>query len=210
VIQEIAEEAEMDTSAGPEQVEDELRAAPASAWLSSASEPQAAGARRRKKLVGVALVLIAAIVAVVLIAHGSSGSGSSSSVASTSTRGEVPQQGGQSPSGGQSPVAMAPLTGSHTSGSASVQTTGSGNVDVNVQGLPDPGNGAYRLWVFNSVIDSKPVGALASGSGTIHATLPADASKYRYLDVTRESSPTDDTYSGEVVLRVPLSKVQSP
>ncbi len=103
---------------------------------------------------------------------------------------------------------MAPLAGGEKGAGATAELTGANRLDVKVTGLPNPGHGAYRLWLFDSVIRSRAVGALTSGSGTIAATLPANASGYRYLDITRESSPSDDTYSGLVVLRAPLSKVE--
>jgi hypothetical protein len=190
-------------SAGPQQVEDELRAAPASAWLSSVSEVKDPPSRGRLKVLLGCLALIVAVVVVIAVTHGSSDSGSSAPVASgAGTSPPSTSSGGQSP-----PVALAPLDGSSSKADATAELTGANSLAVQVNGLPSPGKGAYRLWLFNSVIDSKPIGALTSGSGAIDVTLPVDASGYRYLDLTREGSPTDNRYSGLVVLRAPVRSV---
>jgi hypothetical protein len=204
VVAELAEESGLDMSAGPQQIEDELRAAPASAWLSSASEVEDAPSRGRLKVLLACLALIAAVVVVIAVTHGSSDSGSSAPVASASET--SPSSSAQAAPSAQ-PVPLAPLAGSSSTADATAQLTGPHSVAVQVNGLPSPGKGAYRLWLFNSVIDSRPIGALTSGSGAIDATLPPNASRYRYLDVTREGSPTDNRYSGLVVLRVPARTV---
>ena len=105
---------------------------------------------------------------------------------------------------------MPPLAGSIPTGGATAQITGKDSLEVKVEGLPTPGTGAYRLWLFTSVLDSRPIGSLRSGSGTIAATLPENAAKYRYLDLTREQSPTDRLYSGIVVLRLPVQSLLAP
>ena len=204
MTEELAEQAGLDISAGPQQIEEELRAAPASAWLSSASEVKDPPSRGRLKVLLGCLALIAAVVVVIAVTNGSSDSGSSAPAASgpgtnpsSSTQAAPPAQ----------PVALAPLAGSSSTADATAQLTGPNSLAVQVNGLPSPGKGAYRLWLFNSVIDSRPIGALTSGSGAIDATLPANASKYRYLDLTREGSPTDNRYSGLVILRVPVRSV---
>jgi hypothetical protein len=199
VITAIAARVEMDTPEGRAQVEDELRQAPDDAWLGRTGGPDPRAEGRRPRALVLVLALVAALVAVLLITRG--GSDEAGPSASATTSGSQGETGSQARS---APVALAPLAGADSGGHSTARLTDDGSLAVDVKGLPSPGDGAYRLWLFRSVIDARPIGALSSGSGTIEAQLPASAADYRYLDLTRESSPTDERYSGRVVLRLPV------
>ena len=169
--------------------------APGAASNRRSRRPKAGGGR----VLVLLLALVAALVAVLLITRGGSDEAGPSASAPTSA-----SQGGTGSQAPSARAALVPLAGADSGGQATAQLTGDGSLSVDVTGLPSPGDGAYRLWLFRSVIDSKPIGALSSGSGTIEAELPANAADYRYLDLTRESSPNDERYSGRVVLRLPV------
>jgi hypothetical protein len=204
LIAELAQEAELES---PAEAERELREAPTGAWISSAGRTKKEPTRRGRWALAGGLLVVVALIVVLATRNGSSEPGSSAQVATSSTTPSttsVPAGTGRPASGA---VTLAALAGESTSGRASARLTGPGSLEVKVSGLPSPGRGAYRLWLFNSVINSTPIGALSAGGGTIDATLPPNASSYRFLDLTREGSPTDRRYSGLVMLRAPLAPI---
>ncbi len=211
VIGAIAREVDLDTPAGRSEVERGLRAAPAEAWLGRTGgfEEEAPKRRRPRRALVLVAALAAAIAAVLLISRGGSNS-ATSTPASTSPQPTASHPGESTSAREGGAVAMAPLAGAIPTGGATARITGKDSLEVNVEGLPSPGTGAYRLWLFNSVLDSTPIGSLRSGSGAIATTLPGNAAKYRYLDLTREQSPTDRLYSGIVILRLPVQSLLAP
>ncbi len=201
----IAKEVELDTPAGRSRVEQDLRGARDDAWLGRAGGAETTPSRRRVRALILVLALVAAIAVVRIIAGPGSDTATTSAPAGASTQSapHVPaEQSGR-------PVALAPLAGAAPVGSATARITPDGSLQVRLKGLPSPGGGAYRLWLFNSVIDSTPIGALRSGDGAIRAELPPSLEDYRYLDLTREHSPADQRYSGLVVLRLPVRSLEA-
>ena len=96
-------------------------------------------------------------------------------------------------------------------GTASATVSGSGNdrtVTVALKGLPQP-NGVYELWLYNTLIGAEPLGIAKSGNATVTARLPADADRFRYLDLSRESGPNDRIHSGISIRRTALAPLLS-
>jgi len=157
-------------------------------------------ARRRPVLWLVAALLGVAIVIVVLTA-----------VPATSNRGGRPRtQAATSPGSAASPVAprygartLGPLPGgiSGASGSATVAAGSSGTqrLVVHVTGLPAVGSDHYEVWLYNSIIDSVPLGQLRpNGAGGF--TLPAVVTRFGSIDISRQA-PGSTEPSGASVLR---------
>jgi hypothetical protein len=108
------------------------------------------------------------------------------------------------------PVTMDPLPGMPDRGTATASVAGSGdklNVNVVLKGMPAPGGGSgvYELWLYNTLIGARSLGTIDSGDGSISAPLPADASDFRYLDLSRESGPSDHIHSGISIRRAELA-----
>jgi hypothetical protein len=75
-------------------------------------------------------------------------------------------------------------------------------------GLKDPGNAAYQVWLYSSVIDARPL-AKANGSRiAVKVQLPASWRRYRYVDVSLEPNDGNVSHSGESVARVATSKLR--
>jgi hypothetical protein len=99
---------------------------------------------------------------------------------------------------------LAPLAGARGRATATID----GNrLRLTLRGLPDPKGGSYEVWLYNSVVDAVPLGHVDSGRGTITARLPANASDYRFVDVSLEPRDSNSNHSGQSVLRVPLEKI---
>ena len=49
-----------------------------------------------------------------------------------------------------------------------------------------PQPGIYEVWLYDTVIRAEPVARISHGGGTAQFTLPADASDYRYIDISEE------------------------
>ena len=50
--------------------------------------------------------------------------------------------------------------------------------------MPVARDGHYEVWLYNSVLDSRPLGRLATGGHRASYRLPADASRYRWIDIS--------------------------
>jgi hypothetical protein len=108
------------------------------------------------------------------------------------------------------PVTLDPLPGMPDQGTATVSISGSGGdrtIEVQLKGLPAPGggNGVYELWLYNTLIGAHSLGTTDNGNGSISAQLPSDAGDFRYLDLSRESGPSDTVHSGISVRRAALA-----
>ena len=105
------------------------------------------------------------------------------------------------------PVSLEALTPGAVAGAATVAPAADGERYVlRLQGLPQP-DGYYRLWAYDSLIESAPVAGLAAGSGSVTFELPADASDYENLDLSVEDGPGDSIHSGQSLFRISLADI---
>jgi hypothetical protein len=102
------------------------------------------------------------------------------------------------PPAAKTSLQLAPLAGHSGRGTAAVDGD---RLHLTVSGLPD---GAYEVWLYNSIADARPIGRLKAPAGTLDARLPANWRDYRYLDVSLEPPDGNPNHSGESVLRAPL------
>ena len=127
---------------------------------------------------------------------------------SAETRETAPS--GDAPSGvpaATEPVALEALTPGAVAGAATIAPAADGEGYVlRLEGLPRA-DGYYRLWAYDSLIESVPVAGLAAGSGSVAFELPADAGDYESLDLSVETGPGDSIHSGTSLFRIPLADI---
>jgi hypothetical protein len=99
------------------------------------------------------------------------------------------------------PAPVRPVSG--PSGTAVVSRDG-GRVRVTVSGL-DPGT--YALWLYTDVIGARRLAALRGPAATLTVALPADASSFAKLDLSRQPGGRTDAHSGLSVLRVATAEL---
>jgi hypothetical protein len=107
---------------------------------------------------------------------------------------------------GPRPVELTALAGPAAGGKGSARIAG-GKLELNVTGLPAPHGARYTVWLYNSVIDARPLGSSRTGRISLTAKLPKGASRYRYVDVSLEPADGNPNHSGESILRVPLARL---
>lgn len=74
-----------------------------------------------------------------------------------------------------------------------------GGLRITVTGLPVARGGYYEVWLYNSILDARPLGRLATrASRTL--PLPGDARHFRWIDVSFQP-PGYGSDSGQSVLR---------
>jgi hypothetical protein len=86
-------------------------------------------------------------------------------------------------------------------------TQGGKRLRLDVSGLPNPGRGAYQVWLYDSVIDAASLTKVRGTKLVLDLQLPRTASHFRYLDISLEPADGNPNHSGESVLRVPLAKL---
>ena len=80
-----------------------------------------------------------------------------------------------------------------------------GSLELRASGLP---KGTYTVWLYDSVIDAKPIGRFSGTSGDLDVKLPKGSERYESIDVSREPADGNQNHSGESVLRAPLAKLK--
>jgi hypothetical protein len=160
----------------------------------SVAPAPAAQPRRRGRLLPALLGLLVLIVAAIVVAL-ASGEGASPRHATTPT-----------PRAGRSTRALTILPGgpAHAGGSVAVARSGPGlTLDLTVSSLPGlPSGGAYEAWLYNSVLDSAPLGAIPGADASVRLTVPAGAGRYRWIDISLQPRGTVG-HSGISLLRAP-------
>ncbi|HEY2637685.1 MAG TPA: hypothetical protein VGI54_09875 [Solirubrobacteraceae bacterium] len=158
-------------------------------------EPPASSPKRRSNaplVWGTVVLGLLAAVAVVAFALGQGGSDS----ATTSSK---------QPAQTTTPQTLAALPGTGVKASAQAVPLGHDRFSLRIRGLKA---GTYEAWAFNSIIDCKPLATFKGPAAKVTITLPADASRYHFLDVSREGDASPN-HSGLSVLRVPMSALTS-
>ena len=102
-------------------------------------------------------------------------------------------------------AALAGLPGGLTGAHGTVQLLGSApflKLKLTVSSLPSVRSGHYEVWLYNSIIDSMPLGRLAAGSHAAVFGLPSRAPHFRWIDISLQP-PGSVNHSGESQLRAP-------
>jgi hypothetical protein len=166
-------------------------------------------ARRRRPRLAVLLPLLAVgLLAGVVVALTGGGGDEGTSQSAPAPAAEQPAPTAKpAPTPAPAPtrrVRLAPLAGATARGTA---TIAGGRLTLRLRGLPDPQGGAYEVWLYDSVMDARPLGRLRDGR--LDVRLPADAERYRYLDVSLEPADDNPNHSGQSVLRAPLAELET-
>jgi hypothetical protein len=98
------------------------------------------------------------------------------------------------------PERLDPLPGGPAGVRGELRVVSPGTLRLAVAGLPAPGHGHYEVWLYNSIADTRPLGALASGTAGLTVRLPAGATRFRWIDVSLQP-PGSTSDSGQSVLR---------
>jgi hypothetical protein len=177
-------------------------------------EPPAPAPRNRNILLwaaGTALGLV--IVAVVLVLALGGGSGQRKPKAQTAAARAtttappvpIPQTGpAPSPTVSRPPtIPLAALHGGVVHARGSVFLAGDGRrrrLKLTVIRLPAAHRGHYEVWLYNSIIDSRPLGRLRNRVRHLTLRLPLGSRHYRWIDISFQP-PGFRNHSGESVLR---------
>jgi hypothetical protein len=191
----------------------------------AAPEPKRAQPERRSRLpLLLALLAVAAVALVVVLvssggddsqtkSSGSSGAAAKPSKPSTPSKASK-AKGKPSRSAPKPPVkpaaqevALVPLGSAAGATGSAALIDGGKRLRLDVSGLPDPHGGAYQVWLYDSVIDAVSLVKVSDTKLALDLKLPANASHYRYVDVSREPADGNPNHSGESVLRVPFTKL---
>jgi hypothetical protein len=165
-----------------------------------ALSPEAQAALRRRRMIGAAagLAVLAAIVVAVLAIAGVFSSDDKKTSSSASTPTTTTPSGGTQTTAGQpiqvlGQIAMQPIGNTRAQGIAYVVQQGQDKfLVVQAQVPPLPNNqkvAAYEVWLYNSNGDARSLGAqYTNAQGVLQgrAPLPADYTKFKAVDISRE------------------------
>ncbi|MGI8716155.1 MAG: hypothetical protein ACR2NR_23830 [Solirubrobacteraceae bacterium] len=154
-----------------------------------------------------AMIVVVIVIVVVLASAGSSKPhrATARAVSSTTTAGRatVSTPTPAHPTGGPVPAPFAGLPGGLVHASGSVRLLGSIKhlrLQLRVRRLSAPHNGHDQVWLYNSVLDSRPLGRLRAGHHTLTVKLPANARRFRWIDISFQPLGIVN-HSGESELR---------
>jgi Anti-sigma-K factor rskA len=193
-----AEKWTLEPSASDRRLEAERRAARRAAR--SARERS----RRRAVLVALAVVALGAVVTILV-----AGGGDEEAEKASETPAVGGEKGPERPPPSEAPEGagkLEPLSGQAGKAEGGATIEGSGDdarLKLSATNLPAP-EGAYQVWLYDSLIDSEPVATVKGTSIELSERLPADPADYRYVDVSVEPADGNPNHSGRSVLRVPV------
>jgi hypothetical protein len=150
-------------------------------------------------------VLIVAAVLVVAVGSGESGRRSAVARSSGPSPRTVPSRSTTasaraSPSGQSSADRLVALPGGPQRATGTVVLDRARlRLDLTVSNLP-PSPGHYEIWLYETVISSQPLGRLRSGATRASVSLPADAHRYPWIDISLQP-PGAVFHSGDSILR---------
>jgi hypothetical protein len=99
------------------------------------------------------------------------------------------------------PVAALARGGAHAHGSVFLSGHAKRRrLKLTVRGLPAARRGHYEVWLYNSNIDSRPLGRLRTGVHHVKLKLPLGSRHYRWIDISFQPLGYSN-HSGESVLR---------
>ena len=78
---------------------------------------------------------------------------------------------------------------------------------VRVRGLPAI-DGAYQVWLYNSVSDAVAVARVVRGRFALEAALPVAFADYRLVDISREPLGGNPNHSGQSLLRASIARLR--
>lgn len=214
-------DADDDPDDEPEPVAVRPRPAGATAASAAAAAPtrKPTESRRRSLLPIILPILLLVAVAAVIVVVGSGGeSDSETSEPAGQEQPQQPEPKADAPKADEpeKPKAEEPateqpkptrLTALGSGDATGTVTVDGGRLEMTVRDLADPGGSTYTVWLYDSVIDAEQLTTVKDGK--VQAKLPNNADEFEFLDVSLEPRDGNDNHSGQSVLRVPLSKLES-
>src|SRR3954452_1054783 len=171
----------------------------------AAAEPEPSRGRRSRLPLMLTLLAVAAVVLVIVLASGGSDEGDNAPSSSPAPAQKQPPPKNSSKPAKSAPASpefkLSPIGAASGVTATAKPTEGGKGLSLAVKGLPA---GAYEVWLYDSVIDAVSIGKGNGPELKVDVKLPANASNYRYIDVSREPADGNPNHSGESVLRVPL------
>jgi hypothetical protein len=177
-------------------------------------EPTPRKERKSRLPLLLALLAVAAVVLVVVLASGGSDDQTDGSKAAATGRpsdAEPSKPAGPAAQPKPKPAAttgtrtpLAPVTATARAEGTASLLDGGKRLRLDVTGLAA---GSYEVWLYDSVIEANLIGKGTGPKLALDLKLPADASSYRYIDISRERADGNPNHSGVSVLRVPLAKL---
>ena len=165
--------------------------------------PEGRRPRRLGLLWVLGLMAVLGVLAAIILSSG--GDDDDSSGADGNRSQPAPAQGGPGPAPDGDTAQLAALGGGRGEGRLSITDEGA---TVTIRDLPKP-SGAYQVWLYNSVVQAQSLGTIRDGSGRLDVSLPADARRYEFLDVSLEPADRNQNHSGDSVLRASLRELLS-
>jgi hypothetical protein len=164
--------------------------------------------RRRGRWIGLAALGVIAVAVIVIVAGRGSSTPTSHPAASTestpTTSTAAPTVASPArPTGNPVPAPLAGLPGGLARAAGSVKLAGPVKhlrLKLTVRGLPAARRGHYEVWLYNSVLDSRPLARLRTGHHRLTARLPRTARRYRWIDISFQPLGVVN-HSGESELR---------
>jgi hypothetical protein len=165
--------------------------------------------KQRRSRTPILLALLTLAIAVgVLLAVLAGGDDDSNPAPSASTPAPAPSGQDKQAEPAAAAARFTPVGVSAREARGTAQLTGGGDrLKVSVRGLAAPSNGAYTVWLYNSVIDARSLGSARSGTISLDAKLPEKISRYRDVDISFEPADHNANHSGRSLLRVPVAKL---
>ncbi len=169
------------------------------------------GGSRRAGAILLGAIVVVVVVVIVLVTSGGGGKGAGNTSAGTTSTGTTSTGSSSTSTSGAKPkldktIALSSPEGElKASGNAYVLTEGSRSAFyIAAQGLPESKGFFYAVWLYNSPSNSTPLGRASDvgSDGKMQGgnPLPSNASEYRQLIVTRETS-THPAHPGPIVLQ---------
>lgn len=165
--------------------------------------------RQRLWLGASALTFVAAVAVVVVLALAPSGHarhrGSAAAEASRPTRSSTSPVSAAGQTAVAAPTAdqLTPVLGGPAGVSGDVTVTGHGpglRLNLSVRGMPTLHGGHYELWLFRSMVNSQPLGAVSAGASHRSLRLSGSANAYPWIDISYQ--PAGSIYhSGDSLVR---------
>ncbi len=200
LIKRIAAELELTGIDDRARLRHELEHLPAETWNGGEAAPASRRPRRRLRALAAGACVLALAIAAFLVSS-SGREGPAVTVTASALAGPLPgpEVNLDWLAGPQEAVAKARLVGER----------GEPRIELVLAGLAPAKRAVYVAWLYNSRADAVPLARWRAGEGGLELNLPADWTRYRWLDVTLESQSGGRMHAGNSLLRTELARLSN-
>lgn len=165
--------------------------------------------RRRAWIATLPLSIVALALVLVLLLTGGSGPRGRATASTAGTTPTAPAPASPTTASSPPTVAqsryhkLAALPGGLARARGEARLTGNGKklrLRLRVTHLPPRAHGHYEVWLYNTIIDSRPLARLRRGVRSLSLRLPPRSRHFRWIDISFQPSGAIN-HSGESVLR---------